>query len=58
VVASHKERNVRDHLPKDHQTQVTSAMKAAWKLPDDDGIQKLNDLARWLERDHPSAAGS
>jgi len=52
---SHKERNVRDHLPKDQQAQVTSAMKAAWKLPGDDGIQKLNDLARWLERDHPSA---
>ena len=55
---SHKERNVRDHLPKDQQAQVTSAMKAAWKLPGDDGIQKLNDLARWLERDHPSAAAS
>ena len=55
---SHKERNVRDQLPKDRQAQVTSAMKAAWKLPGDDGIQKLNDLARWLERDHPSAASS
>ena len=55
---SHKERNVRDHLPKDRQAQVASAMKAAWKLQADDGIKKLNDLAKWLERDHPSAAAS
>lgn len=55
---SHKERNVHDHLPKDQQDRVSSAMKAAWKLPADDGIKKLNDLAKWLERDHPSAAAS
>ena len=55
---SHKERNVVDHLPKDRQDQVRSAMKAAWKLNADEGIKKLNDLAKWLERDHPSAAGS
>ena len=55
---NHKERNVRDHLPKDQQAQVNSAMKAAWKLPADEGIKKLNGLAKWLERDHPSAAGS
>ena len=55
---NHKERNVQDHLPKDQQAQVSSAMKAAWKLPAKEGIQKLEDLARWLERDHPSAAGS
>jgi len=55
---SHKERNVQDHLPKDQQAQVASAMKAAWKLKADDGIKKLNDLAKWLERDHPSAAAS
>ncbi len=55
---SHKERNVQDHLPKDQHDQIGSAMKAAWKLKADDGIKKLNDLAKWLERDHPSAAAS
>jgi transposase-like protein len=55
---SHKERNVRDQLPTERQAQVISAMKAAWKLPAEQGIGKLNDLARWLERDHPSAAAS
>jgi len=55
---SHKERNVQDHLPKDQQAQVASAMKGAWKLNADDGIKKLNDLAKWLDRDHPSAAAS
>jgi transposase-like protein len=54
----HKERNVRDHLHKERQAQVTSAMKAAWKLPADEGVRKLQDLARWLEREHPSAAES
>jgi putative transposase len=54
----HKERNVRDHLPKPHQAQVASAMKAAWKLPADEGVRQLEDLARWLEREHPSAAQS
>jgi putative transposase len=55
---SHKERNVQDHLPKDQQAQVASGMKAAWKLQADDGIKKLNDLAKGLERNHPSAAAS
>ena len=54
----HKERNVRDHLPKDRQAQVGSAMKAAWKLKADEGVKKLKDLAKWLEREHPSAAAS
>ena len=55
---NHKECNVLDHLPKEQQAQVGSSMKAAWKLKADDGIKKLNDLAKWLERDHPSAAAS
>ncbi|MEE2899637.1 MAG: hypothetical protein VX815_14335 [Gemmatimonadota bacterium] len=30
----------------------------AWKLDAKDGTQKLEQLARWLERDQPSAAAS
>ena len=33
-------------------------MRAAWKLDAREGEQKLEQLARWLERDHPSAAAS
>ncbi len=55
---NHKIRNVVAHLPKDQHDQVRSAMRAAYKLEAKDGEQKLEQLARWLERDHPSAAGS
>jgi len=37
---------------------VKAAIRAAWKLNADEGEQKLKSLARWLERDHPSAATS
>ena len=33
-------------------------MRAAWKLEAKEGEQKLDQFARWLERDHPSAAAS
>jgi len=55
---NHKLRNVLGHLPKDQHDQVKAAIRAAWKLDADDGEQKLESLARWLERDHPSAANS
>lgn len=55
---NHKIRNVVGHLPKDQHAQVRSAMRAAWKLDAKDGEQKLEQLARWLEREHPSAAAS
>jgi transposase-like protein len=55
---NHKLRNVVGHLPKDLHPQVKAAMRAAWKLGAKEGQQKLEQLARWLERDHPSAAAS
>lgn len=55
---NHKLRNVLGHLPKDDHPQVKAAIRAAWKLDAKDGVQKLEQLARWLERDHPSAAAS
>jgi putative transposase len=55
---NHKLRNVEGHLPKDEHPQVKAAIRAAWKLDAKDGTQKLEQLARWLERDHPSAAAS
>ncbi len=58
VAWDHKLRNVMGHLPKDQHAQVKAAIRAAWKLEAKDGEQKLEQLARWLERDHPSAAAS
>ena len=55
---NHKLRNITGHLPKDQHAQVKSAFRAAMKLEAKQGEQKLEQLARWLERDYPSAAAS
>ena len=55
---NHKLRNVLGHLPKNQHPQVKAAMRAAWKLEAHEGMAKLESLARWLERDQPSAAES
>ena len=55
---NHKLRNVLGHLPKDQHAQVKAVFRAAMKLDAKEGEQKLEQLARWLERDHPSAAAS
>jgi putative transposase len=55
---NHKIRNVLGYLPDDQKEQVKSAMKAAFSLEADKGEQKLKQLAKWLQRDYPSAAGS
>ena len=55
---NHKLRNITGHLPKDQHAQVKSAFRAAMKLEAKQGEQKLEQLARWLEREYPSAAAS
>ena len=55
---THKIRNVLGYLPKERHQDIRAAMKAAYQLGADEGIRKLNKLAEWLSRDHPSAAGS
>ena len=55
---NHKLRNVVGHLPKEDHDQVKAVIRAAWKLEAKEGEAKLEHLARWLERDHPSAAAS
>jgi transposase-like protein len=55
----HKMRNVLDELPREQHAQVLNLMRAAWKLTDaDEGMKKLEQLARFLEHDHESAARS
>jgi transposase-like protein len=56
---NHKLRNVLDELPEDQQGQTLNLMRAAWKVSDaDEGVKRLEQLARFLGRDHESAARS
>ena len=56
---NHKMRNVLDELPRDQHAQTVNVMRAAWKLTDaDEGMKRLEGLARFLENDHESAARS
>lgn len=56
---NHKMRNVLDELPREQHAQVTNVLRAAWKLTDaEEGMKRLEGLARFLEHDHESAARS
>lgn len=56
---NHKLRNVIDELPKDQHAQAMNLMRAAWKLRSaEEGEQRLEQLARFLEASHESAARS
>lgn len=56
---NHKLRNVLDELPEEQQGQTLNLMRAAWKVKTaEEGEKRLEQLARFLERDHESAARS
>lgn len=56
---NHKMRNVVDELPREQHAQVLNVMRAAWKLSDaDEGMKRLEGLARFLEHQYESAARS
>lgn len=55
---THKVRNVTERLPKEIAVQVKSVMHAAYKLPEKEGMAKLNAQASWLKTDYPDAAAS
>ena len=55
---NHKVTNVMSYLPDDWKEQAKSSMKAAFKLDTAQGKAKLEKLAQWLEKEHPSAAAS
>jgi len=55
---NHKVENVMSYLPDDLKEQAKSSMKAAFKLETDKGKAKLEKLAQWLQKEHPSAAAS
>ncbi len=46
------------YLPDDLKEQVKPSMKAAFKLETAQGKAKLEKLAQWLQKEHPSAAAS
>jgi len=55
----HKMRNVESHLPKSKQKAVKAAMREAYKSTKVETAKRLlHNLARTLEREHPSAAAS
>jgi putative transposase len=55
---NHKIRNVLGYLPDEQKDQVRCAMQAAFSMDADKGKQKLRQLAKWLQREYPSAASS
>jgi transposase-like protein len=56
---NHKTRNVIDELPKELQPQALNLLRAAWRVSDaEEGVKRLEQLARFLEREHESAARS
>jgi transposase-like protein len=56
---NHKLRNVVDELPKEQQGQALNLMRAAWKVKTaEEGEKRLEQLARFLERNQESAARS
>lgn len=56
---NHKMRNMLDELPREQHAQTLNLMRAAWQLTDaDEGVKKIEQLARFLEHDYESAARS
>ena len=54
----HKIENVTGHLPKHLKEEVRLVMKAAYRLPEQEGVTRLEEQADWLEKQYPSAAAS
>lgn len=55
----HKRKNIRDHLPPEHQEAIDARIRAAYNMADYDKAKESLDLTvRYLERLNPSAAAS
>jgi transposase-like protein len=55
---NHKIRNVLGYLPDDQKEQAQCTMNAAFSMETDKGKKKLNQLAKWLQKEYPSASSS
>src|SRR6266567_5969074 len=54
----HKIENVMGYLPEHLKGQVKAALRAAFRLPAEEGMARLEKQAQWLEREYPDAAAS
>ena len=55
----HKRRNVKEHLPKEHQNIIDARISVAYKMTDYDEAKKSLELTvKYLEKLNPSAAAS
>ena len=55
----HKRRNVRDHLPPEHQEAIDARLRAAYNMTDYDKAKESLELTvKYLDRLNPSAAAS
>ena len=55
---NHKRKNVLDYVPDSMKETVKATMNAAYRLDSDKGMARLEELAKMLEAQHPSAAAS
>ena len=55
---NHKLENVSGYLPQELKREVKAVMRAAFRLPEREGLARLEKQAQWLEREYPSAAAS
>jgi transposase-like protein len=55
---NHKVENVMGYLPDELKDQVKAVMKAAYRLPAEEGMARLKQQASWLQQEYPSAAAS
>jgi transposase-like protein len=55
---NHKVENVMGYLPEPLKDQVKTVMKAAYRLPAEEGLKRLRDQARWLQAEYPSASAN
>jgi putative transposase len=46
------------YLPEHLKAQVKAALRAAFRLPAEGGMARLEKQVQWLEREHPNAAAS
>lgn len=54
----HKERNVEGYLPRELGEYARLTMRAAWKLPAEAGMKKLETFAESISKQYPDAAAS
>ena len=55
---NHKRKNVLEHVSDPMKDTVKATMNAAYRLEADQGMARLEKLAKMLEKEHPSAAAS